>query len=61
MKHFLGAMLAMVLVSGPGGAARGDDNDANAVLDKAIKALGGRSEAPQGRGDRLEGQGQVDS
>jgi hypothetical protein len=43
MKHFVGAMLAMALVAGPGGAARGEDNDANAILDKAIKALGGEA------------------
>jgi hypothetical protein len=43
MKRCLGAMLAMVLVSGPGGSARGVDDDANAVLDRAIKALGGEA------------------
>jgi hypothetical protein len=43
MKRFRSAMLALALVSGPGLSARGDDNDANAVLDKAIKAIGGEA------------------
>jgi hypothetical protein len=47
MTRFLGAMLAMVLVSGASSSARGDDNDANAVLDKAIKALGGEAKLRQ--------------
>jgi hypothetical protein len=43
MKSFYSAMLVMVLVSGPGGSARGDDNDARVILDKAIRALGGET------------------
>src|SRR3954452_24296039 len=43
MRRLLGAMLAMALVSGPGGPARGDDNDPHAVLDRAIAALGGEA------------------
>jgi hypothetical protein len=38
MKRFLGAVLATVLLSSP---VRADDQDAKAILDKAIKALGG--------------------
>jgi hypothetical protein len=38
MTRWLGAALAMTLLSGP---ARADENDAQGVVDKAIKALGG--------------------
>jgi hypothetical protein len=38
MKRFLGAALVAMLVSGQ---ARADEQDAKAILDKAIKALGG--------------------
>jgi hypothetical protein len=42
MARFIGAVLAGVLVSGLGSAARAaDDKDTKAILDKAIKALGG--------------------
>jgi hypothetical protein len=41
MKPFLGAALAMILVTAAGQPARADDKDPNAVLDKAIKAVGG--------------------
>jgi hypothetical protein len=43
MKRFHGVMLALVLVSGQGLSASGDDNDAKTVLDKAIKAIGGEA------------------
>jgi hypothetical protein len=45
MKWFLGAMLATALVSGP---ARADDQDAKAILDKGIKALGGEEKLGKG-------------
>src|SRR5262249_53313597 len=42
MKRFLGAIAAVMLVAGLSGPARAaDDKDANSILDKAIKALGG--------------------
>jgi hypothetical protein len=42
MTRLLGAVLLAALVSGPAGPAKGaDDKDVQAVLDKAIKALGG--------------------
>jgi hypothetical protein len=41
MKRFFGAMLATVVVCGTAGTALADDQDVKAVLDKAIKALGG--------------------
>ena len=41
MTRLIGAALALALVSGPGGPVRAADKDTDAVLDKAIKALGG--------------------
>ena len=43
MKRFRSVVLALALVSVPGLSARGDDHEANAVLDKAIKAIGGEA------------------
>ena len=39
MKPLLGASLAILLVTA--GQSRADDKDPNAILDKAIKAVGG--------------------
>ena len=41
MKRLLGALLAITLAAGPAITARADDKDPKAILDKAIKALGG--------------------
>jgi hypothetical protein len=41
MKRFLGAVLVTVFGLGLAGPIRADDKDAKAILDKAIKALGG--------------------
>ncbi len=42
MRRFIGAVLVTVLVTGLGAPARAeDDKDTKAILDKAIKALGG--------------------
>ena len=41
MTRLIGAALALALVFGSGGFARAADKDTDAVLDKAIKALGG--------------------
>jgi hypothetical protein len=41
MTRLIGAALALALVLGLGGLARAADKDTDAVLDKAIKALGG--------------------
>jgi len=41
MKPFLGAALAIFFVAAAGYPARADDKDPNAILDKAIKAMGG--------------------
>jgi hypothetical protein len=41
MKRLLGAFFAVMLASGTAITARSDDTDPNAILDKAIKSLGG--------------------
>jgi hypothetical protein len=41
MKRFLGAVLVASLLSGSSSSVRADDQDTKAILDKAIKALGG--------------------
>jgi hypothetical protein len=41
MKRFLGAVLATLFLTSPISPVRADDKDPNAILDKAIKALGG--------------------
>jgi len=41
MKPFLGAVLAILLVTAAASPARADEKDPNAILDKAIKAAGG--------------------
>jgi hypothetical protein len=48
MKWFLTAVLATLIVLGFGSSARAaDDKDAQAILDKAIKALGGQEKLNQ--------------
>jgi hypothetical protein len=49
MKPVLFALLAIVLASGPGGPARGDDKGAIAIVDRAIEALGGQARLSQAR------------
>ena len=41
MKRLLGAVLTASLVFTAGGSSRADEKDATAILDKAIKAMGG--------------------
>ena len=41
MKRFLGAVLVASLMSGSSSSIRADDQDTKAILDKAMKALGG--------------------
>jgi hypothetical protein len=41
MKRFLGAACLACFIASAGRAARADDKDATAILDRAIKALGG--------------------
>jgi hypothetical protein len=47
MKPSFCGLLAIILLSGPGGPTRGDNNDASAVLDRAIEALGGQTKLSQ--------------
>ena len=42
MKRFLGTPLLILFVSSQGGVARSDDSGPKAILDKAIRALGGK-------------------
>jgi hypothetical protein len=41
MRRFIVAVFAVLLAAGPATATRADDKDPSAILDKAIKALGG--------------------
>lgn len=41
MTRFIGAVMTMALVAGAAGSVRADDKDATAILDRAIKAMGG--------------------
>jgi hypothetical protein len=41
MKRLLGPVFATAILLVPGGPARADEKDANAILDKAIAAMGG--------------------
>jgi len=41
MKRLIGAAFALILAAGPAIATRADDKDPKAILDKAIKVLGG--------------------
>jgi len=47
MRRFLGAVLVAVLLAGP--SARADEPDPKAVIDKAIKALGGEEKLSKSR------------
>jgi hypothetical protein len=59
MKRFIGAVLATVLVSGWGNSVRADDKDPNAILDKAIKALGGEEKLKQAETATWKGKGTI--
>ena len=56
MKRFLGAVLAVSLVCVSSGVSRADEKDATAILDKAIKALGGEEKLSKDQGVFGEGQ-----
>jgi hypothetical protein len=56
MKRFLGAVLVAVLAVGP---ARADEKDAQAVLDKAIKALGGAEKLGAVKAATWKGKGKI--
>ena len=57
MKRFLGAVLVASLVSGSSGSIRADDKDTKAILDKAIKALGGEEKLSKATAVLVEDQG----
>jgi len=44
MKRILTVVIGAIIVFGTGLAARGEDKATTAILDKAIKALGGEEE-----------------
>jgi hypothetical protein len=60
MKQFLGALVLAALLSGPGGSARaGGGKDVDAVLDKAIKALGGKEKLSKAHRATWKGKGKI--
>jgi hypothetical protein len=60
MKWLLGAVCVAVLVSGLSSSARADaDKDVNAVLDKAIKALGGEEKLSTVKAATWKGKGKI--
>jgi hypothetical protein len=56
MKRLLGAALVTMLISAPAGLARADD-DASAILDKAIKAVGGAEQIEKAQGFLVKAKG----
>src|SRR5204863_7691494 len=59
MKRFLGAVIAIVFVSGLVSLARADDKDPTAILDKAIKALGGEEKLKKAEAMSWKGKGTI--
>jgi hypothetical protein len=59
MKRLLGTLVASVLLSGPGQAARADDADATPILDKAIAALGGEAKLAKASSATWKGSGTI--
>jgi hypothetical protein len=60
MKQFLGAVVLATLLSGPGGSARaGGGKDVEAVLDRAIKALGGKDKLSKAHRATWKGKGKI--
>jgi len=58
MRRFIGGMVVAVLVSGLGGWVRADDN-ANALVDKAINALGGAEKWSAVKGATWKSKGKI--
>src|SRR5437868_11733886 len=56
MTRLIGAAAAIVLVVGPG---RADDKDVTAVLDKAVKALGGEEKLAKVKAAAWTGKGTI--
>jgi hypothetical protein len=60
MKRLLGCVMLTALVSGLAGPARGaDDKEVQAVLDKAIKALGGAEKLGAAKAYTWKGKGKI--
>src|ERR1700730_15396003 len=60
MRQIIGAAVATVLVLGLGAPARAaDDKDAKAIVDKAIKALGGEDKLSKVKAFQSKGKGKI--
>jgi len=59
MARLIGVALALVIAVGLAGSARADDKDATAILDKAIKALGGEEKLSKIKSATLAGKGTI--
>ncbi len=60
MRRFLGGVLAVALVAGLGLPARAEgDNEVKAVLDKAVKALGGEEKLAAVKATETKGKGTI--
>ncbi|TMQ33295.1 MAG: hypothetical protein E6K70_13850, partial [Planctomycetota bacterium] len=60
MRPFIGAILVTVVASGLSGSARADDaKDPQAILDKAIKALGGEEKLSKVKAASWKGKGTI--
>jgi hypothetical protein len=59
MKRFLGAMLAAAFISGVAGPIRADEGDTKAILDKAMKALGGEEKLAKAKALSWKSKGTV--
>jgi len=59
MRHIMGGVLAIGLVAGLGSFARADDKDVTAVLDKAIKALGGEEKLGKAKTATWKAKGKI--
>jgi hypothetical protein len=59
MKRFLGALFVTIFVLGLGSTSRADDADATAILDKAMKALGGADKLSKIEAATWKGKGKI--
>jgi len=59
MKRFASVAIVCVLVAGLGDPARADDNEAKAVIDKAIMAMGGEGKLSRIKAFAAKGKGTV--
>jgi hypothetical protein len=59
MKRFLGATLAVSLITVSGGLSRADEKDATPIIDKAIKALGGEEKLSKIKAYSLKSKGTI--